>query len=71
MRTAAALAIDGGRPVRDSFLPFHQPSRGIEEEAGVLDTLRSSWITTGPKTKAFEQVLAEYVGAPRAVALNL
>jgi len=70
MTKLAELAIDGGRPVRDSFLPFHQPSLGPEEEASLLDTVRSGWITTGPKTKAFERELASYVGARHAVAVN-
>jgi dTDP-4-amino-4,6-dideoxygalactose transaminase len=66
----AALAIDGGRPLRHDFLPFHQPLIGADEEASVLDALRSGWITTGPKTKAFERELAAYVGARHAVAVN-
>ena len=70
MTTLAALAIDGGRPLRDRFLPYHQPLLGPEEEASVIETLRSGWITTGPRTKAFESALAAYVGAPHAVALN-
>ena len=70
MTTLAALAIDGGRPLRDRFLPYHQPLLGPEEEASVIETLRSGWITTGPKTKAFESALAAYVGASHAVALN-
>jgi len=36
----------------------------------VLDTLCSGWITTGPKTKEFEQRFAEYVGARHAIAVN-
>jgi len=43
---------------------------GAEEEASVLDTMRSGWITTGPKTKAFERQLADYVGAKHCVAVN-
>ena len=70
MTTLAALAIDGGCPLRDRFLPYHQPLLGPEEEASVIETLRSGWITTGPKTKAFESALAAYVGASHAVALN-
>ena len=42
---------------RDTFLPYHQPLLGAEEEASVLETMRSGWLTTGPKTKAFEQFL--------------
>ena len=70
MTTVATLAIDGGRPVRDRFLPFHQPLLGREEELSVVETMRSGWITTGPKTKQFEQALANYVGAPYCVAVN-
>jgi dTDP-4-amino-4,6-dideoxygalactose transaminase len=35
-----------------------------------VDTLRSDWITTGPKTKRFEADMARYLGAPGALALN-
>jgi dTDP-4-amino-4,6-dideoxygalactose transaminase len=37
---------------------------------GVVETLRSGWLTTGPRAKAFEKAFAEYIGAPRAVAVN-
>lgn len=55
---------------RATFLPFSPPSISEEEIAAVADTLRSDWITTGPKTKQFEQLFAEYIGAPSALALN-
>ncbi len=48
---------------------FHRPAIGPEEEREVLDTLRSGWITTGPKAKRFEKEFAEYVGAKHALAL--
>ena len=67
---AGRLAIEGGPPVRPSFLPFHQPSMGPEEEAEVLDTLRSGWLTTGPKTQRFEQDFARYLGANRALGVT-
>ena len=55
---------------RTTFLPFSVP--GIEDDdiQGVVDTLRSGWITTGPRTAAFEKAVAEYVGAPYACALT-
>lgn len=56
---------------RDTFLPFSQPTIGQEEIDEVADTLRSSWITTGPKTKGFEARFAEYVGAPGGECLML
>lgn len=42
---------------------------GPEEEREVIDTLRSGWITTGPKAKRFEKEFADYVGAPHALAV--
>jgi dTDP-4-amino-4,6-dideoxygalactose transaminase len=55
---------------RPEFLPFFSHSIGDEEIAEVVDTLRSPWITTGPKTKRFEQEFGRYVGAPAALALS-
>ncbi|MGH9482246.1 MAG: DegT/DnrJ/EryC1/StrS family aminotransferase, partial [Terriglobales bacterium] len=43
---------------------------GEEEIAEVVDTLRSDWITTGPKTQRFEREFAEYVGAPTGLAVH-
>ncbi len=63
-------AIQDGQPVRRQFLPFALPLLGKEEEDEVIDTLRSGWITTGPKTKRFEEMCAEYVGCKHAVALS-
>ena len=51
-------------------VPFHRPSLGIEEEREIIDTLRSGWLTTGPKTKQFEYNFAAYIGAKHAVAVN-
>ena len=54
------------------FLPFALPEIGDEEIAEVVDTLRSGWITTGPKARRFEQAFAEYLGDPslEAIAVN-
>jgi dTDP-4-amino-4,6-dideoxygalactose transaminase len=52
------------------IVPFSPPNITEEEIAEVVDTLRSDWITTGPKTTAFEQEVRAYVGAPAALALN-
>ena len=64
------LAIEGGKPVREKMLLFGAPCFGEEEIAEVVDTLRSGWISTGPKAKRFEDEFAAYVGAKYAVALN-
>lgn len=50
-------------------VPFHRPAIGPEEEREVIDTLRSGWITTGPKVKRFEKEFASYVGARNAIAV--
>ena len=63
-------AMAGGEPIRTDFLPFALPLLGREEEEEVLDCLRSGWMTTGPKTKKFEQQLADYAGAKHAIAVN-
>src|SRR3954467_15185314 len=44
------------------FLPFALPDIGEEEITEVVDSLRSGWITTGPKTKQFELEFAAYLG---------
>ena len=44
------------------FLPFALPDIGDDEIAEVVDTLKSGWITTGPKAKRFEQAFAEFLG---------
>jgi dTDP-4-amino-4,6-dideoxygalactose transaminase len=64
------LASLGGTPVRATLLPFHRPWIEEDDERSVLETLRSGWLTTGPRTKQFETDLAAYVGAAHAVAVN-
>ena len=46
------------------FLPFALPDIGEEEIAEVVDTLRSGWITTGPKARRFEEDFQAYLGDP-------
>jgi dTDP-4-amino-4,6-dideoxygalactose transaminase len=46
------------------FLPFAMPDIGDEEIAEVVDTLRSGWVTTGPKAKRFENDFAALLGEP-------
>jgi dTDP-4-amino-4,6-dideoxygalactose transaminase len=54
------------------FLPFALPEIGDEEIAEVVDTLKSGWVTTGPKAKRFEQAFVEFLGDPslEAIAVN-
>ncbi len=52
------------------LIPFSPPDITELEIEEVIDTLRSGWITTGPKTKLFERQIADYCGTSRAVCLN-
>jgi dTDP-4-amino-4,6-dideoxygalactose transaminase len=56
--------------MRDQFIPFARPSISEDEIAEVVHTLRSGWLTTGPKVRRFEEEFAHYVGAEHAVAVN-
>jgi dTDP-4-amino-4,6-dideoxygalactose transaminase len=47
-----------------AFIPFALPEIGEDEIAEVVDTLRSGWVTTGPKAKRFEQDFAAFLGDP-------
>jgi dTDP-4-amino-4,6-dideoxygalactose transaminase len=63
-------AAEGGAPVRSEFLPFARPSVGEREIEGVVETLRSGWLTVGPRTREFEAAVAAYVGVERAQAVH-
>ena len=51
-------------------IPFSPPDITEKEIEKVVEVLKSGWITTGPKTKEFEQKIAEYCHTNKAVALN-
>jgi dTDP-4-amino-4,6-dideoxygalactose transaminase len=57
-------------PASSLVVPFHRPSIGEEEIAEVVDTLRSGWLTSGPKVERFQREFATAVHARHAVALN-
>ena len=54
------------------FLPFARPDIGEAEIAAVTQALRSGWVTTGPKTKEFEQAFTDYLGGNglQSIAVN-
>lgn len=56
--------------MNSKFIPFSPPWIGEEEINEVIDTLRSDWITTGPKVKRFEEEFSKYFRTPSALALN-
>ncbi len=58
------------RSPRETFLGFQPPALGEEEIAAVAETLRSGWLTTGPKAAELERRFAEYAGAEHAVAVS-
>ena len=64
------LAIDGGKPVRQTLLPYGHQTIDNDDIAAVVETLRSDWLTTGPKVAEFERAFAEFTGAREAVAVS-
>jgi dTDP-4-amino-4,6-dideoxygalactose transaminase len=56
--------------MHEGFVPFAMPDIGEAEIDSVVDTLRSGWLTTGPKVKQFEEDFAKYVGCQHTVAVN-
>ena len=56
--------------LKQHAIPFFRPSIGEEEIAEVVQTLRSGWLTTGPRVKQFEAQFAEYADAAHAVAVS-
>ncbi len=64
------LAIDGGPAVRAVTLPYGRQCVDDDDVAAVTETLRSAWLTTGPKVEQFEQALAARTGTAFAVAVS-
>ena len=56
--------------MRSEFLPFSSPNIGEAEINEVVETLRGGWLTTGPRTRRFEESFASYIGSRHAVAVN-
>jgi perosamine synthetase len=64
------LAVHGGKPVREKFLPYGRQSLEDEDINAVVEVLRSDWLTTGPKIGEFEERFAAWVGAKHAVSFS-
>jgi perosamine synthetase len=63
-------AILGGSPVRKTLLPYGRQSIDESDIQAVVETLRSDWLTTGPKVAEFEEAMAAWVGAKYAVSFS-
>ena len=63
-------AILGGEKTRETPLPSFSPLIGREEIDEVVSTLKSMWISTGPKVQVFQEMVKKYVGCRHTVALN-
>ncbi len=70
MTAKAPLAIEGGRPVRASMLPYGRHRVDEADIEAVVAVLRSDWLTTGPNVDEFEAAFAKTVGARHAVAVS-
>ncbi|MEM3154022.1 MAG: DegT/DnrJ/EryC1/StrS aminotransferase family protein [Candidatus Woesearchaeota archaeon] len=55
---------------RSEFLPFCPPCIGKEEVKAVVETVRSGWLTMGPKVHKFEEAFAKYSGVKHAISVN-
>lgn len=64
------LAIEGGRPIRNTVLPYGHQSLDEDDINAVVKTLRSDWLTTGPNISEFEKHFADAVGVKYAVAVS-
>ena len=64
------LAIDGGRPVRETVLPYGRQNVSEEDIQAVVEVLRSDWLTTGPKVGEFEERFAAWVGAKYGISFS-
>jgi perosamine synthetase len=56
--------------MKNDFLLFHKPFISEEEVDEIVDTVRSGWISMGPKTIRFENKFSEYIGVNKSVAVS-
>jgi len=64
------LAIHGGSPVRRTLLPYGRQSIDESDIQAVVETLRSDWLTTGPKVAEFEEAMAAWAGTKYAISFS-
>nr|WP_000251476.1 MULTISPECIES: UDP-4-amino-4,6-dideoxy-N-acetyl-beta-L-altrosamine transaminase [Bacillus cereus group]MDA2519639.1 UDP-4-amino-4,6-dideoxy-N-acetyl-beta-L-altrosamine transaminase [Bacillus cereus]AGG05407.1 Bacillosamine/Legionaminic acid biosynthesis aminotransferase PglE [Bacillus thuringiensis serovar thuringiensis str. IS5056]ARP61375.1 UDP-4-amino-4,6-dideoxy-N-acetyl-beta-L-altrosamine transaminase [Bacillus thuringiensis]EEM31443.1 Glutamine--scyllo-inositol transaminase [Bacillus th len=64
------LGIHGGKPVRETYLPYGQQQIDEYDIQAVVDVLKGDFLTTGPMVQQFEEAIAKYVGAKYAVSFS-
>jgi perosamine synthetase len=64
-----SIAIDGGSPIRESYLAYGKQWIDDKDIERVIEVLKGDYLTTGPYVKEFEDKVASYVGAKYAVAV--
>lgn len=64
------LAINGGKPIRDTYLSYGRQCIDEKDIESVVEVLKGDYLTTGPKVAEFEKKVADYVGAKYAVAVS-
>ena len=67
---SAVPAIAGGTPVRSKPLPFFRAAVDESDVTAVAETLRSGWLTSGPKAVELEKRLGEYLGTTHTIAVS-
>lgn len=70
MKECSELAIEGGMPVRDSYLPYGKQWIDKDDIESVVKVLKGDYITTGPTISLFEEKIKDFVGAKYAVAFS-
>lgn len=70
MDSLGRLALHGGRPVRDTYLPYGKQWLTETDIEEVVKVLKSDYLTTGPAIASFEKAIAKFVGAKYAVAFS-
>lgn len=70
VRGPALPACEGGTPIRTTLLPYGRQTIDDDDVQAVVETLRSDWLTSGPRVGEFEDAVASYVGARYAVAYS-
>lgn len=70
MKEKERLAINGGKPASDKFIPYGKQWIENDDVDAVLDVLNGDYLTTGPNIEKFEKMVSDYVGAKYAVAFS-